>query len=338
MLEIRDRFRNFRRYKLEATQVEQLKTDLLEESTPNPTYLILIVSSCAIATFGLLTNSAAVIIGAMIIAPLMLPIRGLAFGALAGNIRLFRLGLIAVVIGTLMAMAIAYSLGLLVGISNFGSEVLSRSKPTLLDLGIAVVAGAISGYAKVQPKISTSLAGTAIAVALMPPVCVIGLGLSQANWSLSQGATLLYLTNLLGITLACMLTFLAIGYSPLKRARTPLIWTLALTGALLIPLSVSFSELVRQARLESSLRKVLLNRTVTFQRLSLLKSDTNWLTNPPQVRLSVRAKEPITSKQVRLLEAFLAKEMGRPFKLIFEVSQVEEVMGSTSHKEEFNKR
>ncbi|MBD0262856.1 MAG: DUF389 domain-containing protein [Tolypothrix sp. T3-bin4] len=341
MLEIRDRFRNFRQRSLEPTQVEQLKTDLLEESTPNPTYLILIVSSCAIATFGLLTNSAAVIIGAMIIAPLMLPIRGLAFGALAGNVRLFRLGLIAVVIGTLIAVAIACSLGSLVGISNFGSEVLSRSKPTLLDLGIAVVAGAISGYAKVQPKISTSLAGTAIAVALMPPICVIGLGLSQANWSLSQGATLLYLTNLLGITLACMLTFLAIGYSPLKRARKPLIWTLTLTGALLIPLSVSFGELVRQARLESSLRKVLLNRTVTFQRLSFLKSNTNWLTNPPQVRLSVRAKEPITPKQVRLLEAFLAKEMGRPFKLIFEVSQVEEIMGdptsSNMPNEEFNK-
>jgi uncharacterized membrane protein len=109
MLDIRDRFRNFRQRSLEPTQVEQLKTDLLEESTPNPTYLILIVSSCAIATFGLLTNSAAVIIGAMIIAPLMLPIRGLAFGALAGNVRLFRLGLIAVVIGTLMAVAIAHS-------------------------------------------------------------------------------------------------------------------------------------------------------------------------------------------------------------------------------------
>ncbi|MGI8502282.1 MAG: DUF389 domain-containing protein [Hassallia sp.] len=325
MLNIRDRFRNFRQRSLEPTQVEQLKTDLLEESTPNPTYLILIVSSCAIATFGLLTNSAAVIIGAMIIAPLMLPIRGLAFGALAGNVRLFRQGIIAVVIGTLLAVAIACSLGLLVGISNFGSEVLSRSKPTLLDLGIALVAGAISGYAKVQPKISTSLAGTAIAVALMPPVCVIGLGMSQANWSLSQGATLLYLTNLLGITLACMLTFFIIGYSPVKRARTPLIFTLIFTSVLLIPLTFSFGRLVQQARLESSVRKALLNRTLTFQRLTLIESNTNWLTKPAQIRLSVRAKEPVTPKQVRLLEAFLAKEMGRPFTLIFEVGQIEEV-------------
>jgi uncharacterized membrane protein len=231
----------------------------------------------------------------------------------------------AVASGTLLAVALAWCSGLLVGIPSYGSEVLSRSEPTLLDLGIAVAAGGISGYAKVQPKISGSLAGTAIAVALMPPICVIGLGLAQANWSLSFGATLLYLTNLLGITLSCMLTFLLTGYTSLHRARKPLIWTLAFTGLLLVPLGVSFAKLVRQAQLESSLRQVLLDRTITFQRVQLIASNTDWVTNPPQVRLNVRAKEPITPKQVRLLEDFLEKEMDQPFTLIFEVSQVEEV-------------
>lgn len=109
------------------------------------------------------------------------------------------------------------SLGLFTRLPTFGSKILARSEPTLLDLGIAIAAGSISGYAKVEPKISGSLAGTAIAVALMPPVCVIGLGLSQANFSLSFGATLLYLTNLLGITLSCMLTFLIAGYTSVDR-------------------------------------------------------------------------------------------------------------------------
>lgn len=322
---IRNRFKDFRKRKAEPAQLEQLKTELLAESTPDLPYLILIIGSCAIATFGLLANSAAVIIGAMIIAPLMLPIRGLAFGALQGNVTLFRKGLMAVASGTLLAVALAWCSGLLVGIPSYGSEVLSRSEPTLLDLGIAVAAGGISGYAKIQPKISGSLAGTAIAVALMPPICVIGLGLAQANWSLSFGATLLYLTNLLGITLSCMLTFLLTGYTSLHRARKPLIWTLAFTGLLLVPLGVSFAKLVRQAQLESSLRQVLLDRTITFQRVQLIASNTDWVTNPPQVRLNVRAKEPITPKQVRLLEDFLEKEMGQPFTLIFEVSQVEEV-------------
>ncbi|MEG5018536.1 DUF389 domain-containing protein [Microcoleus sp. B4-C3] len=304
----------------------------MEESTLNINYLVLILGSCIIATFGLLSNSAAVIIGAMIIAPLMLPIRGLAFGAVEGNVIIFRKGLVALAVGTVLAIFLACFLGALVQIPDFGSEVLARSKPTLLDLGIAIAAGGISGYAKVQPKVSATLAGTAIAVALMPPICVIGLGLSQANWSLSLGASLLYLTNLLGITLSCMLTFLMAGYTPLHRARKAIFWALALTAILVIPLGVSFAELIEQAQLEASLKRALLNRTITFQRVELIATDTNWLTKPPEVRLIVRSSEALTPKQVQLLEAFVEKEMGQPFTLIFQVSQVEEVRRSTLNK------
>lgn len=330
-MNFRERFKAFKNRGKSLIQLQQLQADLLAESTPDSSYLILIVSSCAIATFGLLANSAAVIIGAMIIAPLMLPIRGLAFGALRGNVLLFRRGLVAVAVGTGLAVALAWMLGKLVGISNFGSEVLARSEPTLLDLGIAIAAGGISGYAKVQPKISESLTGTAIAVALMPPICVVGLGLSQANWHLSQGATLLYLTNLLGITLSCMLTFLLAGYASLHHARKALIWILTFTAILLIPLGFSFARLVRQAQPEASLQQALLNRTITFRRLDLLSSTTNWLVTPPEVRLNVRAREPITPRQVTLLEEFVQHEMGQPFTLVVIVGQVEEIRREESN-------
>jgi uncharacterized hydrophobic protein (TIGR00271 family) len=322
---LRNRFNNFIHRKLTPHQIEEIRKGLLEESTTDNTYIVLIVGSCIIATLGLLSNSTAVIIGAMIVAPLMLPIRGIAFGALEGNITLFRKGFTAIIIGTTLATALACFIGLLVGLPQFGSEIISRSRPTLLDLGIAVAAGGISGFAKVQPKISGSLAGTAIAVALMPPICVIGLGLSQANWQLSLGATLLYLTNLLGITLSCMLAFLLSGCTSFKRAKKALGWTLGFTAILFIPLGVGFFQLVRQARLEASLKQALISRTITFQRVVLLNSDVNWLINPPEVRLSVRTKEAITPTQVRLLEEFLAKEMNQPFTLIFEVGEIEEV-------------
>lgn len=329
---IRDRFKYFTRRNITPQDINQIQIDLLEESTLDLNYIVLIFGSCVIATFGLLSNSAAVIIGAMIVAPLMLPIRGLAFGALKGNISLFRKGLTAIVIGTILAIILAWFLGYLVRLPDFGSEVVARSKPTLLDLGIAVAAGGISGFAKVQPKVSGTLAGTAIAVALMPPICVIGLGLSHANWSLSLGASLLYLTNLLGITLSCMLTFLIAGYIPLYRARKALIWALTLTAILLIPLGVSFAELLRQSQLEVSLKRALLNRTITFQRVELIKSDTNWLTKPPEVSLTVRTSQPLTPKQVQLLERFVEKAMGQKFTLIFQVSQVEEVRGHKLEK------
>ncbi len=335
---LRQRFQSFRRKDIALEQLQQLQTDLLTEATLDSSYLVLVIGSCAIATFGLLTNSAAVIIGAMIIAPLMLPIRGLAFGALQGDLPLFRKGIIAVGIGTLIAVAISFSLGKLVGIPSYDSEVLARSEPTLLDLGIAIVAGSISGYAKIQPKLAGSLAGTAIAVALMPPICVIGLGLSQADWSLSWGATLLYLTNLLGITLACMLTFLVAGYASLQRARRALLWTLALTAVLVVPLGIGFFRLVRQTQLETSLKQALLNRTLTFQRLELLKVQTNWLMNPPEVYLSVRAQVPITPKQVSLLQAFVNREMNQPFTLVFIVGQVQEIRADGASSIDKNKK
>lgn len=326
MLEnIRDRFRQRH---AEPDQVQHLVMDLSEESKPDVIYLILIVGSCAIATFGLLSNSTAVIIGAMLIAPLMLPIRGLALGALIGNVSLFRQGALSVTIGTLVAVAMSWMLGVLVALPSYGSEILARSEPNLLDLGIAVAAGAISGYAKVEPKIAGSLAGTAIAVALMPPVCVIGLGLAKADWSLSTGASLLYLTNLLGITLSCMLTFLMAGYTQFRHARKALSWAAVLTVLLLIPLGLSFARLVRHAQLQTSLEQALLNRTVTFQRLELLRTNVDWLSNPPVVRLNVRAKDPVTPRQVQLLEKFISREMGQPFTLIFEVGQIEEVRRS----------
>lgn len=302
-----------------------MQESLIEDSILDHDFIVLTIGSCIIATLGLLSNSAAVIIGAMIIAPMMLPIRGLAFGILEGELALVRKGFRTLVIGTAVAIALALLIGVVLGFSEYGSEVWARSEPTLLDLGIAIAAGGISGFAKVQSRLSNTLAGTAIAVALMPPICVIGLGLAQQNIELSWGATLLYLTNLVGITLSCMVAFLLTGYSPLQRAGRSLGLVLGLTSVLVIPLAISLVQLIRQNRLEYSLEKALVNETLTFQRLTLVRSETNWLVNPPEVRLIVYSTEPVTPKQVGLLQDYIDQRMGRPFRLIFEVSQVNEV-------------
>jgi uncharacterized hydrophobic protein (TIGR00271 family) len=316
----------FQRQPLTLQQSRAMWRELWSEAAIDLPYLALIISSCAIATFGLVANSAAVIIGAMIIAPLMLPIRSLAFGGLIGSWRLIRKSALAILVGTIVALAIAFLLGLLMGISQFGSEIQARSQPNLLDLGVAITAGAISGYAKIEPKISGTLAGTAIAVALMPPVCTIGLGLSQGDWVLSWGATLLYLTNLLGIALSCLLVFLFAGFSTFHRAKQAIFFTSILTAVLVIPLALSFTTLVSQARLERLIKEALLQRTITFQRVELLETSINWLNQPPTVRLVVRSTETITPRQVQLLEEFISKEMGTPFDLNVFVSRVNEVI------------
>ncbi len=305
--------------------LKHMRDSLMDDSELNRDYVVMTIGACIIATFGLLSNSAAVIIGAMLVAPLMLPIRGVAFGFLEGDVELIQEGAKALTAGTVIAIALSTSLGLILGLSEYGSEVWARSEPTLLDLGIAITAGGISGFAKVQPKLSNTLSGTAIAVALMPPVCVIGLGLAQGKIGLTQGATLLYLTNLIGITLACMLAFWLAGYAPFQKAQKSLRFPLIVTAALIVPLAISLVELVRQNRAEDSVRDALVGGTVTFQRLELIDLDIDWLPKTPEVRLTVYSTEPVTPKQVGLLEEYVAGRMNRPFRLIFEVSEVQEV-------------
>ncbi len=312
----------------ELEQLRQIQQDLCAESQLDTPYLVLVVGSCVIATLGLLSNSAAVIIGAMIVAPLMMPIRGLAFGALMGDVALFRRALLSLAVGAGLAVLLSWVLGVVAGLPAFGSEILARSTPNLLDLGIAIAAGGICGYALVEPKVSGTLAGTAIAVALMPPVCVVGLGLSQGNWVLSWGALLLFLTNLLGIALACMVAFVLTGHAHWTKARGVLAVATFLTSLLVIPLGVSFVQLTRQNRLEANLRQALLSGTITFQRVELIRSRTNWQIHPPETRLTVRAEEPVTPRQVKLLEEFLERHMGQKFTLVFDVNPIQEVRAS----------
>lgn len=307
-----------------AEAIEKMRQELLEDSELNLNFMILTITACLIATFGLLSNSTAVIIGAMIVAPLMMPLRGLAFGALEGYPQLFRRSITSLGVATIVALLLATFLGRLVGFPDFGSEVLARTEPTLIDLGIAVVAGGLSGFAKVRPKVSDALAGTAIAVALMPPLCVVGLSLSQGLWQYSWGAFLLYITNLLGITVACMLVYILAGYT---RPNRVLGGALALTGILVIPLGLSLFQLLRQAQLEYTLKVVLLSQTITVgQQVELVKTQINWSTKIPTVYLRVRAKEPVTPKQVRLVQEFVSQQLKQPFKLVFEVAPVQNVV------------
>ncbi|WP_263970557.1 TIGR00341 family protein [Leptolyngbya sp. KIOST-1] len=317
-----------------AGDLTRLRQDLLVESQLSWHYLVLVIGSCIIATLGLIANSAAVIIGAMLIAPLMLPIRGAAFGILEADRPLIRASIVALVTGSLLAVAISALLGVMTGVAQFGSEVMARTQPTLLDLGIAITAGALAGVAKVEPKLSSTVAGTAIAVALMPPICVVGLWLGQGNLALSLGALLLYLTNLFGITLACMVAFILFGYSMVRRARRPLGITLIFTTLLIIPLGASTVQLLRQNQLEASVRAALLDRTVTFQRLTLVDMEVNWLSSPPEISLTVRAAEPLFPNQVELLEQFLARELGRPYRLTFLVSQIEAITSAPAPEED----
>ena len=290
-------------------------------------FVVLTVASCAIATLGLIENSVAVVIGAMIVAPLISPIQAFAYAALGGELPIVRRSLTTAATGVAIAIAVSTALGLAIGLPPDGSEIQARTRPTLLDLGIALVAGGVAGFAQVRPAIANTIAGTAIAVALMPPLCVVGLALAGRQWSWAEGAAVLFGTNFLGIALACMIVYVAEGQMP-KNNRFALVTTAIVTAALLFPLGASFFEIVREARIESVIRHELVTNTVTFRHVGLLATHFDWYVKPVQIRLDVSSDQPVSPSQVRDLEAFVGRRTGRPVQLIFRVSRYETVTGA----------
>ena len=299
--------------------IRKLNRELWEDAAWDTNFIVFTISSCLIATFGLISNSTAVIIGAMLVAPLMLPLRALAFGALEGDFPLFRKGLFSVIGATAVAFLLSYGAGLVVDIPEFGSEVLSRTQPTLIDLAIAIVAGGISAFAKVRQGVSDALAGTAIAVALMPPLCVVGLSAAQEP-SIWKGASLLYLTNLLGITLACMIVYIFTGYTEINKA---LGWTLVLTTILVLPLGASFIELVRQAQLNAEVIKQLRTKEIIAgDDVNRTQIEVDWTEKIPVVYISLQTDQDITQEQAIIIENSLNRARKKPFKLVFLVDKV----------------
>ena len=310
------------------TVVKRLHRELSFDASWNTNYIVFTISACLIATFGLISNSTAVIIGAMLVAPLMLPLRALAFAALEGDFPLFRKALLSIIGATILALFLSSIAGHLVNIPEFGTEALARTQPNLVDLGIALVAGGISSFAKVRRGVSDAIAGTAIAVALMPPLCVVGLCLSQEKFFFAKGAFLLYLTNLLGITLSCMIVFILSGYAEVSHA---LGWTLGLTGILFLPLGASFVQLVRQEQLEAEISNKLIHETITVGKgVNNTKIEVDWTKTPPVVYVTLQTEKEITSNQAGLVEEFIQRKMGRKFEIVFIVSEIKQVTSQDS--------
>ncbi|MGQ4647994.1 DUF389 domain-containing protein [Lyngbya aestuarii] len=320
---VRKTWKLFRNFGLDAIPIMRLRESLLQDSQLTINYLVLIISSCLIATFGLLINSAAVIIGAMIIAPLMLPLRGFSFAALEGDRILLRSSFLSIFIGTLLGIACSWLVGTVIGLPEFGEQVLARTQPNLIDLLIAVVAGGISGYAKIRPSIGDALPGTAIAVALMPPLCVVGLTLSQGELNSSWGAFLLYLTNLIGINLACLIVYVLSGYARSNELGRSLSWgvSIILIALLAAPLGISFWQLIQQAQAKESVQRILVTRPlVDREDIEVINSVIDWKTKPPRIKVVVRSIDPITPAEVEVVEGLVNNELGREFKMVFDVT------------------
>lgn len=175
--------------------------------------------SVVIAAFGLIADSTAVIIGAMLVAPLMAPALAASAAIVMGWPKRIRTNLGLVALGAAGSIAIAAAIGLFArgALDPIPAEVMARTRPNLLDLGIAAAAGAAGAYAYVRKQASDALAGAAIAVALVPPLSTVGLMAASMEFRLASGALLLFTVNVAGVLASGAATFLVAGLAPGQR-------------------------------------------------------------------------------------------------------------------------
>ncbi len=311
-----------------SEQIEVYKA-IREGAQPQVDFFVMIALAAAIATFGLLQNSPAVIIGAMLVAPLMAAIFGLSLGVVRGDLRLLRRAGSATLRGILLAIAVGALLGLLVPAATPQSEILGRTSPSLLDLGVALVSGAAGAYALSRKGVSTALPGVAIAAALVPPLATVGIGLSLGQGRIAGGALLLFLTNLVAIIAAGGLVFLWLGFRPLpgQEARTRVfrggvIGTVLLLAAVTIPLGILTAQSVRQAYLNRSIDQAIREEVSAIKGVELVdwellpgESDDNTL----RLEVSVRSPRTVTYAEVVELQEKVAGRLQQSVALLLSV-------------------
>jgi uncharacterized hydrophobic protein (TIGR00271 family) len=223
-----------------------LFTALRDDAEINNFFLVLMLLSTMLAAVGLYLDSASVIIGAMLLAPLMAPIVSLAMGILRGYDKMIKKSLGKIAVGITIALLASIIITLLFPDKPITGEMQARLNPTLLDLAVAIISGMAAAYSKSFREIIQSLAGVAIAVALVPPLAVAGTGIGRWDFQFFFQAFLLFSTNLVGIVIAAVLTFRMLGYSPAIRSKRNLGMVLGLLILIVVPLYLSYNRIIEE--------------------------------------------------------------------------------------------
>lgn len=313
-------------------QRREIVVEISESASPGFDFFLLVVLSCSIATMGLVTNSPAVIIGAMLVAPLMSPIIGLGLASIIGSVRLAELAISALARGAVLAVLLSAFMTWInrnlpfVVLQELPSEILARTHPSPIDLVIALAGGLAAAYAMTRPNISAALPGVAIATALMPPLCTIGVGIALERWDVAGGATLLFITNAITIAFAAALIFFLQGFAPRGRNEEDhivpryLLISASLTMFLLLPLSYYSVRFFNEATENRNINAVVATEVARVNGSRLIELDVQHTPAGLDMVITLRTNAPLRYDQVTSLQKSIATELQQPVSL--KVNQV----------------
>jgi uncharacterized membrane protein len=199
-------------------------------------------------------------------------------------------------------------------IEKLTTEMAGRLSPTILDLFVAIASGAAAAYAKSNEKIIGSLAGVAIAVALVPPLAVAGIGLGWEDWHMFMMAFLLFITNLVGIVLSAAFTFVILGFSPLKIAKKGIIIWMAIAALVAVPLYSSFVKMEEDIRIQKMLSNISFNLGIHNVKLTHI----TLLHHPKidEIRCEVIATGILSKEEKKLLKEAILKSIGKEAEVV----------------------
>lgn len=287
----------------------------------NNTYVLLMVLSTLLATLGLFLNSPSIVIGAMVLAPLMAPIISLSMGLLRSDSELSRRSFSTLFTGMCIALTLSAVMAFILPFQEITNEIEGRLHPSTLDLLVAVLSGIAGAFANARESIAKSLPGVAIAVALVPPLCVSGIGIGWLNFDVFYGAMLLFLTNLTGIIMAAGLSFMVIGFAPFSRAKKGIAISVLMVAVISVPLFLSFANMQKI----SAVKKQLLNLNYHIdghpQKLRNIKVR---LGNPLKISADLITTRTPDAQILTMFEKYLAEQLDKPVTIDFSLHLVTE--------------
>lgn len=184
---------------------------LVVEASPRRTFLTMIFISAVIASLGLLNDSAAIVIGAMLVAPLLWPVIGISMGILVGDWNMIKLASISIVMSFIIAIVTAMVITFQYVPLGASNEILQQTNFGFM-VPVAIASGVAAAFALSYETIKEAITGIAVSVALIPPLVTIGIGLGGTDWDLMRNAAELFAINLVGIILTSLIIFYVLGF------------------------------------------------------------------------------------------------------------------------------
>jgi len=317
--------------KLSPQNVIKRQKEIADGSEPGGRFYAMVAISSVLASFGLVMDSTAVVIGAMLVAPLMTPVFGMALALLRSDAALLGRAIRAEIVGVVFAIFMAALLGYMIPELEATDQMLRRTTPNLLDLCVAVFAGLAGAYAMVDEKISPALPGVAIATSIVPPLANSGLCIALGAYKGAMGSFLLFFANFLSILIVSAFIFFFSGLikavEPLKKIDLLKRFGLAVIGFFLVMTFLSL-ELYKMLQIREVRDKIHGVLNVSFEQIAstaLRKVAFQNIEDRLIVLARIESPKTIRTSKVKEIEERLSKELKRPVELIVRRTDTEEI-------------